>query len=121
MAKATKKQPEVNRYRLIAGLHSDKDGLHDAKDPKTYIVESARDLAKQFPEKFRRLGEVDDLPKAPESGVTDLDNLDNMTDAQLSQLAKDNEVDLTGARSREDAIELIRNALDNGPVDDDNA
>lgn len=117
--KTDPKKQETRRYRLVAGLHQDENGLHNAKDPKTCIVESRTDLVKRFPEKFRRLDESEDLPRAPASGVADADGLENMTNEQLSQLAHDNEVDLSGAESREDVIELIRNAL--GTDADDNS
>jgi hypothetical protein len=120
-AAGAKKQPETRRYKLVAGLHQDKDGLHDAKDPKTNLIESSVDLAKRFPEKFRKLDDAEDLPRAPSSGLTDAEGLENLSDQQLAQLAKDNEIDLTGANSREDAIELIRNAMEGQDLDDDNA
>lgn len=104
------------KFKLLVGVHEDKNGRYDARDSKRNIVESDHDLVKIFgAEKFRRLGKFVEVDPEDESKVINEDievndSFEDMSIAQLRKFAKDEEIELGEAKSKEEIITVLRNA-----------
>lgn len=113
-------------FKLLVGRHSVGSGLnrkiYDAG--KNNIVVSAGDLCKfnrpGTPAKFRKISDEDLTSKDPtvQAAVNDTkpagpapeDTLNSMTVPDLRKLAEEEEIDLSGARTKEEIMEKIRRA-----------
>ena len=126
-------KPIVGRFQILVGMHHEGDVTYAANVKGRNIIDSTSDLEARFGrEKFRRIGDGEEpMPvlrddqaptrRPPVDKVKDtkgkepLDpqpdtDYDNMTIAQLRQVAEEDEIDLGGATLKSDIIAAIRSA-----------
>ena len=99
----------VRTFRLLASLHwDDNNTLHDARDPKTFIVKSQRDLVAEFGrEKFVELHEHE--PTA--APVIKYVPMEAMSLADLQGFARDEGIDLKNAKTKPEVLKVLQSAL----------
>lgn len=116
------------KYKLKAGTFARGQGenteVYHAKDPRANVVESDVNLAARWPEKFDLMsteddegfsadepvpGPKEDKPKKEQGQETTIteDELRGMTKQELQQFADDNEIDMSGAKTKEDMINVL--------------
>lgn len=108
------------KWCIVAGLHIEDDVTYDASDAKANIIDTDLDLGKAFnspgskkfelvrgidAEEIRQRGLVNPSDLTP--GVID-DGLEAMTLEELKAMAVEEEIPLSGAKSRSAIIRKIR-------------
>lgn len=111
------------RFRLLAGMHIQNDPMSGKE--RIYragaVFESVTDLARRWPEKFERV--LDSTPLTPDPAASGMDaspssaplpssgdEYEGMTVKELQALAAEEEIDLKGARTREEILTVLRKA-----------
>lgn len=99
----------IRTFRLLASLHWDDDNvLHDARDPKTFLVKSPRDLVAEFGrEKFVEV-HTNEPSAAP---VIKYVPMEAMTLGDLQNFAKDEGIDLKSAKTKQEVLKVLQAAL----------
>jgi hypothetical protein len=101
-----------SKYRLLVGRHAETVGdeniIYDAHSNN--IIETTTDLCKKFnspdpnfPKKFERVVENPEYIPA-----TQQTTLDSMSFKEIQAWAAEEEIDLKGAKTKEDALKVIR-------------
>lgn len=123
------------RFQLLAGLHTEPDPSNPPYGELTYkagdVFESNTDLCQRFNRdgstKFQRLSDAPSKPQAavpvPSSNSKPIPvpeptppsklkvNLDVMTLEQLQKFAEDEEIDIKGAKKREEVLRAVKSAV----------
>ncbi len=121
----------MKRFRLLRGVHGDKNGKYKKGD----IIETETDLVEKFnadgfPAKFQRLEDTPDKRKPDTSSVAVLDpeededsdpgdtdeftreDIESMNVKELRELAEENEIDISGAKGKQAILKAILAELD---------
>jgi hypothetical protein len=103
------------RFRLTGGSHvmTNPAGGGEITIHRGEIIESDKDLTEIFPNKFELVGEGATSQASPPPGQLPpaSDGLEEMTLKELQSFAAEEEVDLKGAKTKEDMIKAIRASI----------
>lgn len=106
------------KFKVVGGEHIQKDSDGVSRKYSTGdVVESNVDLTTKLRNKFVRVFDnepVTDVSHKTKADPTNADawgDLDKMTLSDLKTVASEEEIDLKGAKTREDALRIIKASL----------